>query len=139
MFVVYGLRVGLYGQISPWLQNSVRFDCGDGSVVGHLADGLDSVDLNAGDLQGVPFFSSLLTGPIPSVPPVPEISQSLWKDKSRLGAEVRIVNVWRVICAQYPAVVLLVATGPLMLPGGTTMFQEIGQTPFGARGFEVFL
>ena len=26
-----------------------------------------------------------------------------------------------------------------MLPGGTTMFQEIGQTLLGARGFEVFL
>ena len=48
----------------------------------------------------LPSISSLLTGPIPSVPLVSEIAQDLLKDMSQMGAEIRNVNVWCVICAQ---------------------------------------
>ena len=48
-------------------------------------------------------LSSVLAIPqvVPLFPPCSHVRSRL-----RMGAEVRIVNVWRVMCAQYPAVVL---------------------------------
>ena len=52
-----------------------------------------------------------------------------------MGAEVRIVNVWRVLCAQYPAVVLWV----LSCCQVARPCSKRDQTLLGAPGFEVFL
>ena len=67
-----------------------------------LKDGLNFV----GSLQVVALYFLLLTCPFPSVPFVLESAQSLLKDKSQMGVEVRLVSVWRVIYAQFLADVL---------------------------------
>ena len=94
--------------------------------------------------------SSLLTDPNPPHPLVPGIAQALFARQvearqlsPRMRAEIRHVSVWSVICVQCIAAVWHVATRHasrlptisqtaswlppehhLVLPGGTTMFQE---------------